>query len=46
MCKAYQDGIFERLGINDSRIVMVELRFGAVYQGGGVVFEVMDSNQL
>jgi len=38
MCKAYQDGICDALGINDSAIQWVELRFCRVQSAGQVKF--------
>ena len=42
MCKAYQDGIFDALGMNDSRIKAVELRWGDVRPGGMVQVTLME----
>jgi CPA2 family monovalent cation:H+ antiporter-2 len=45
MCKAYQDGIFQALGLDDSRIRTVTLRFGRPRDRGYVAFYVMEAEE-
>jgi crossover junction endodeoxyribonuclease RusA len=45
MCKAYQDGIFRALGMDDSCIEMVELRFGKPKPQGEVVFTIEEAGE-
>lgn len=42
MCKSFQDGIFQALGMDDSSIEMVELRFGTPRKLGCVTFTLSD----
>ncbi len=39
-CKAYQDGVFDYLGLNDNLIVSLEARRGDVVKGGEVTITV------
>ena len=40
MCKAYQDGIFDALGVNDSNVKQSSNLIGKSEQGGRVVMEI------
>lgn len=41
--KSYQDGIFDALGMNDSCINLVELRWAGVRKGGMVEITLMEA---
>lgn len=45
MCKAYQDGIMDALGLDDRCIVTVSLRFGKPKTRGDVRFELYDEDK-
>jgi hypothetical protein len=40
-CKAYQDGVFDYLHLNDNLIVSLEARRGEVVKGGEVVITIV-----
>lgn len=46
MCKAYQDGVFEALGLNDSLIEIVELRRYEPEKPGHVVMYIMPADEI